>query len=73
MEWVVIPFSRLSSNLGIESRSLVLQEDSLLSEPLGKPQVWAAQCNLWKYLLLSSGSDGKDSPVIQETQVQTLG
>ena len=28
-------------DLGIESRSLTLQEDSLLSEPPGKPSAWA--------------------------------
>ena len=33
LEWVVIPFSRGSSNLGIESGSPALQADSLPSEP----------------------------------------
>ena len=33
LEWVVIPSSRGSSNLGIESGSPVLQADSLPSEP----------------------------------------
>ena len=39
LEWVAIPFSRGSSppNPGIEPKSPVLQADSLLSEPPGKP------------------------------------
>ena len=36
LEWVAIPFSRGSSNAGIEHRSPALQMDSLLSEPPGK-------------------------------------
>jgi len=39
LEWVAIPFSRGSSNPGIEFRSLVLQADSLPSEPPGKPSI----------------------------------
>ena len=35
-EWVAIPFSRESSDPGIEPVSSALQADSLLSEPLGK-------------------------------------
>ena len=35
LEWVAISFS--SPNPGIEPRSPALQEDSLLSEPPGKP------------------------------------
>ena len=38
LEWVVIPFSRGSSNPGIKPRSPALQADSLLSEPPGKPK-----------------------------------
>ena len=37
LEWVAIPFSRGSSQLRIESESLVLQADCLPSEPPGKP------------------------------------
>ena len=37
LEWVVIAFSRGSSNPGIELRSPSLQADSLPSEPPGKP------------------------------------
>ena len=36
LEWVAIPFSRGSSNPGIEPGSPALYTDSLLSEPPGK-------------------------------------
>ena len=36
-EWVAIPFSRISSQPGIEPRSCALQVASLLSEPPGNP------------------------------------
>ena len=39
LEWVAFPFSRGSSNPGIESRSSPLQADSLPAEPPGKPNV----------------------------------
>ena len=39
LEWVAIPFSRGSSNLGIEPGSFALQADSLPSEPSGKPEM----------------------------------
>ena len=38
LEWVVVPFSRGSSNPGIEPRSPALQVDSSPSEPPGKPK-----------------------------------
>ena len=38
-EWVVSPFSRGSSNPGIEPRSAAWQADSLPCEPPGKPPV----------------------------------
>ena len=37
LEWVAIPFSRVLSDPGTESRSTALQTDSLPSEPPGKP------------------------------------
>ena len=37
LEWVAFPFSRGSSNPGIEPRSPALQADSLPAEPQGKP------------------------------------
>ena len=37
LEWVALPFSRGSSNPGIEPRSTTLQVDSLPAEPQGKP------------------------------------
>ena len=37
LEWVDIPFSRESSNPGMEPRSPSLQADSLPAEPQGKP------------------------------------
>ena len=36
LEWVVMPSSRDLPNPGTESKSFPLQEDALLSEPLGK-------------------------------------
>ena len=36
LEWVAIPFSRGSSNPGIELRSPAFQADSLPSEPSGR-------------------------------------
>ena len=36
LEWVAIPFSRGSSQPGIEPRSPALRADSLLSKPPGK-------------------------------------
>ena len=36
LEWVAIPFSRGSSQLGIEPKSPALQSGSLSAEPLGK-------------------------------------
>ena len=36
LEWVVVPFSRGSSNPGIKHRSPALQADSLPAEPPGK-------------------------------------
>ena len=38
LEWVAFPFSRGSSNPGIEPRSPTLQVDSLPAEPPGKPK-----------------------------------
>ena len=37
LEWIAFPFSRGSSNPGIEPRSPTLQADSLPAEPQGKP------------------------------------
>ena len=37
LEWVAVPFSRDLPNPGIEPKSPVLQVDSLLAEPPGKP------------------------------------
>ena len=36
LEWIAMPFSRASSQPGIELRSPALQADSLLFEPPGK-------------------------------------
>ena len=38
LEWVAFPFSRGSSQSGIEPRSPTLQVDSLPAEPQGKPK-----------------------------------
>ena len=37
LEWIAFPFSRESSNPGIEPRSPELQVDSSPAEPQGKP------------------------------------
>ena len=39
LEWAAVPFSRGSSNPGIESRCPTLQVDSLPAEPQGKPSI----------------------------------
>ena len=39
LEWVAVPFSRGSSQPGIEPRSPALQVDSLPAEPPGKPNL----------------------------------
>ena len=46
LEWVAIPFSRVLSDPGIESRSTALQTDSLASESPGKPIRHHACCLL---------------------------
>ena len=57
LEWVAIPSSRESSHPGLEPKSPALQEDSLLSEPPGKPQPYSeaagkpAPSVLWRELL----------------------
>ena len=38
LEWVALPFSRGSSQLRFEPRSLTLQADSLPAEPQGNPK-----------------------------------
>ena len=38
LEWVAFPFSRGSSQPGIQPRSPALQADSLPAEPQGKPK-----------------------------------
>ena len=38
LEWVAFPFSRGSSQSGVEPRSSALQVDSLPAEPQGKPK-----------------------------------
>ena len=40
LEWVAFPFSRGSSQPGIEPRSPALQADSLLSEPPGNTNIY---------------------------------
>ena len=37
LKWVAIPFSKESSDPGMEPRTPAVQEDSLLTEPPGKP------------------------------------
>ena len=72
LEWVAVPFSRGSSQPGIEPRSPALQVDSLPAEPPGKPKLltrnssptfpWVSSALTWsrswllQWLLLSSAS-----------------
>ena len=51
LEWVAMPSSRGSSNPGIEPRFPALQADSLLSEPLGKPNTYVYMY-MYTYVLL---------------------
>ena len=51
LEWVAVPFSRGSSNPGMEPRSPALQADSLPSEPPGKPIVQLIQLLLYQLYL----------------------
>ena len=53
LEWVAIPFTRGSFQLGFELWPLTLQADSLPSEPPGKPISQAKITDKdWKYLFL---------------------
>ena len=51
LEWVAVPFSRGSSNPGMEPRCPALQADSLPSEPPGKPIVQLIQSLLYQLYL----------------------
>ena len=51
LEWVAVPFSRGSSNPGIELRSPTLQVDSLPAEPPGKPKQ-ALKTTVWVLRIL---------------------
>ena len=53
LEWVPIPFSRDLLNPGIEPGSPSLQEDSLLSKPLGKPLLENVHKKFAKGLIVS--------------------
>ena len=64
MDWVVMPFSRGSSYLGIEPRYPALQVASLPPEPPGKPFQWIFRVDfLWDWLVGSpcSARDSQDS------------
>ena len=47
LEWVAIPFSRGSSQPGIEPGSPALQADSLSAEPPGKPD--SCHCQIFAF------------------------
>ena len=51
LEWVAVPFSRGSSNPGMEPRCPALQADSLPSEAPGKPIVQLIQSLLYQLYL----------------------
>ena len=46
LEWVAVPFFKDPPEQGIEPGSPLLQTDSLLPEPPGKPWVCIFYCNL---------------------------
>ena len=51
LEWVAFPFSRGSSNPGIEPRSPTLQADSLPAEPQGKPNYAPKKFDVENFML----------------------
>ena len=53
LEWVAIPFSRRSSDLGIKPMSPALQADSLPSEAPGKPKEDEERQHLKRYQLMA--------------------
>ena len=59
LEWAAIPFSRRSSQSRIEPESPALQEDSLLSEPPGKPVKILKLISVIK-IHLSGNADSRD-------------
>ena len=85
-EWVAVPFSRESSQPGIEPRFPTLQVDSLPAEPQEKPKNTgvcspallqrifgernASQCPGWASLIAQLA---KNPPALQETLVRFLG
>ena len=58
LKWVAIPFSRRSSQPGIEPRSPALQEDSLSAEPQGKPKnTGVGSLSLLQWIFLTQESN----------------
>ena len=58
LELVAIPFSRGSSNPGSEPGSSALWDDSLQSEPPGKPTLVDSETSLWMGAFLVLGGRG---------------
>ena len=76
LEWVSISFFRGSSLPGTEPRSPVLQADSLLSEPPGKPRatitpVKYKEMQKHSYSTTRQGCRVGEMPPIQETFMLT--
>ena len=58
LEWVAIPFSRVSSQPRIEPRTPALQADSLSSEPPGKPRnTGVGSLSLLQWIFLTQESN----------------
>ena len=68
LEWVTFPFSRRSSNPGIEPRSPALQVDSLPAKPQGKPKnTGVGSLSLLQQIFPIQESNG--SPTLQATSL----
>ena len=66
LEWVAIPFSRGSSQPGIEPRFPALQADSLPSKPPGKPRnpYYVPKTSLKRKAQIWSPKNGKGTDII---------
>ena len=70
LEWVAFPFSRGSSNSGIEPRPPGLQADSLPAEPQGKPRnTGVGSLSFLQWIFPTQESNG--SPTLQVDSLPT--
>ena len=71
LEWVAFPFSRASSQPGIEPRAFVSQADSLPAEPQGKPKnTGVGGLSLLQWIFPNPGIE-LGSPALQEDSLPT--